>query len=36
MGYGNIFNERVVFHEAAHTFGMGTHGNYFTLISGGL
>ena len=36
MGYGGTRNERVVFHEAAHTFGMGTHGAYGGLISGGL
>lgn len=36
MGYGGIRNERVVFHEAAHTFGMGTGPNYGALISGGL
>lgn len=36
MGYGTIFNERVVFHEAAHTFGMGTHGNYAGLIPSGV
>ncbi|GAA5483102.1 LamG-like jellyroll fold domain-containing protein [Haloferula sargassicola] len=36
MGFGGIRNERVVFHEAAHTFGMGTHGNYFGLIAGGV
>ncbi|RYD42992.1 MAG: hypothetical protein EOP85_10645, partial [Verrucomicrobiaceae bacterium] len=35
MGYGGIRNERVVFHEAAHTFGMGTYGAYGALISGG-
>ncbi|GAA5131830.1 hypothetical protein JIN84_07260 [Luteolibacter yonseiensis] len=36
MGYGGIRNERVVFHEAAHTFGMGTGPNYGNLISGGV
>lgn len=36
MGYGGTRNERVVFHEAAHTFGMGTHGTYPGLISGGV
>lgn len=36
MGYGGIRNERVVFHEAAHTFGMGTTGGYANLISGGV
>lgn len=36
MGYGGIRNERVVFHEAAHTFGMGTHGRYPGLIAGGV
>ncbi len=35
MGYGGTRNERVVFHEAAHTFGMGTHGAYAGLIAGG-
>ncbi|MES2476599.1 MAG: LamG-like jellyroll fold domain-containing protein [Verrucomicrobiota bacterium] len=35
MGYGGTRNERVVFHEAAHTFGMGTHWTYGGLISGG-
>lgn len=35
MGYGGIRNERVVFHEAGHTFGMGTYGAYGDLISGG-
>jgi hypothetical protein len=36
MGYGGIRNERVVFHEAAHTFGMGTGPNYGNLIAGGV
>lgn len=36
MGYGGTRNERVVFHEAAHTFGMGTHSTYPGLISGGV
>ena len=36
MGFGGTRNERVVFHEAAHTFGMGTHGTYPGLISGGV
>ncbi len=36
MGYGGMRNERVVFHEAAHTFGMGTTGAYANLISGGV
>lgn len=36
MGFGNNRNERTVFHEAAHTFGMGTHGNYWGLLSGGV
>lgn len=36
MGYGGNRNERVVFHEAAHTFGMGTGPNYRDLISGGV
>ena len=36
MGYGNNRNERVVFHEAAHTFGMGTHWAYGGLLSGGV
>ena len=35
MGFGGARNERVVFHEAAHTFGMGTHGAYPGLVSGG-
>jgi hypothetical protein len=35
MGYGGTRNERVVFHEAAHTFGMGTHGAYGGLVAGG-
>src|SRR5690606_7789661 len=35
MGYGGIRNERVVFHEAAHTFGMGTHWAYGGLVAGG-
>lgn len=36
MGYGGIRNERVVFHEAAHTFGMGTGPNYGGLLVGGV
>jgi hypothetical protein len=36
MGYGGTRNERVVFHEAAHTFGMGTTSSYSSLISGGV
>jgi hypothetical protein len=36
MGYGGSRNERVVFHEAAHTFGMGTTSAYSNLISGGV
>ncbi len=36
MGYGGTRNERVVFHEAGHTFGMGTGPNYGGLISGGV
>jgi regulation of enolase protein 1 (concanavalin A-like superfamily) len=36
MGYGGVRNERVVFHEAAHTFGMGTHGGYGGLFTGGV
>jgi hypothetical protein len=36
MGYGKSRNERVVFHEAAHTFGMGTGPNYAALIAGGV
>jgi regulation of enolase protein 1 (concanavalin A-like superfamily) len=36
MGFGGSRNERVVFHEASHTFGMGTHGSYPGLIAGGL
>lgn len=36
MGFGGSRNERVVFHEASHTFGMGTGPNYATLIAGGL
>lgn len=36
MGYGNSRNERVVFHEAAHTFGMGTHSLYPSRLSGGV
>jgi hypothetical protein len=36
MGYGGVRNERVVFHEAAHTFGMGTTGAYDNLIAGGV
>lgn len=36
MGFGGSRNERVVFHEAAHTFGMGTTAAYSTLIAGGV
>jgi hypothetical protein len=36
MGFGGSRNERVVFHEAAHTFGMGTTSAYASLIAGGL
>jgi hypothetical protein len=36
MGYGNSRNERVVFHEAAHTFGMGTTTAYSSLVAGGV
>lgn len=36
MGFGGSRNERVVFHEAGHTFGMGTHWTYGGLIAGGL
>lgn len=36
MGYGGTRNERVVFHEAAHTFGMGTTSAYANLIAGGV
>ena len=36
MGFGGSRNERVVFHEASHTFGMGTGPNYANLIAGGL
>jgi len=36
MGYGGVRNERVAFHEAAHTFGMGTHSTYGGLIVGGV
>jgi regulation of enolase protein 1 (concanavalin A-like superfamily) len=36
MAFGGSRNERVVFHEAAHTFGMGTHGSYPGLLSGGV
>ncbi|MES2476596.1 MAG: LamG-like jellyroll fold domain-containing protein [Verrucomicrobiota bacterium] len=36
MGYGGTRNERVAFHEAAHTFGMGTGPGYSGLIAGGL
>jgi hypothetical protein len=36
MGYGGSRNERVVFHEAAHTFGMGTTAAYANLIAGGV
>jgi len=36
MGYGGTRNERVVFHEAAHTFGMGTTTAYANLIAGGV
>lgn len=36
MGYGGSRNERVVFHEAAHTLGMGTTTAYANLIAGGV
>lgn len=36
MGFGGTRNERVVFHEAGHTFGMGTGPNYSALIAGGV
>lgn len=36
MGYGGTRNTRVVFHEGAHTFGMGTTAAYASLISGGV
>lgn len=36
MGYGGTRNERVVFHEAAHTFGMGQTTAYSNLIAGGV
>lgn len=36
MGFGGSRNERVVFHEAAHTFGMGTHWAYGGLLAGGV
>ncbi|HEX8312064.1 MAG TPA: LamG-like jellyroll fold domain-containing protein [Chthoniobacteraceae bacterium] len=36
MGYGGTRNERVVFHEASHTFGMGTRPNYSSLVAGGI
>ncbi|MDB6071319.1 MAG: hypothetical protein JWL81_2490 [Verrucomicrobiales bacterium] len=36
MGFGGTRNERVVFHEAAHTFGMGTGPAYGGLIAGGV
>ena len=36
MGFGGTRNERVVFHEAAHTFGMGTTTAYANLIAGGV
>jgi len=36
MGFGGSRNERVVFHEAGHTFGMGTHWAYGGLIAGGM
>ncbi len=36
MGFGGIRNERVAFHEAGHTFGMGTGPNYGNLIAGGV
>lgn len=35
MGFGGTRNERVVFHEASHTFGMGTHWIYPGLVAGG-
>lgn len=36
MGYGGTRNTRVVFHEGAHTFGMGTTTAYANLISSGV
>ncbi len=36
MGYGGTRNERVVFHEASHTFGMGTTSAYANLVAGGV
>jgi len=36
IGCGGTRNTRVIFHEGAHTFGMGTYGDYFTLIAGGV
>jgi hypothetical protein len=36
MGFGGTRNERVVFHEASHTFGMGTTSAYANLIAGGV
>lgn len=36
MGYGGQRTTRVVLHEAAHTFGMGTISAYFNLLSGGV
>lgn len=36
MGFGGPRNERVVFHESAHTFGMGTTTAYANLIAGGV
>lgn len=36
MGFGGTRNERVVFHEASHTFGMGTTSAYASLIAGGV
>ena len=36
MGYGGQRSVRVVLHEGAHTFGMGTGPNYHALIAGGV
>ncbi len=36
MGFGGTRNTRVVFHEGAHTFGMGTTTAYANLIAGGV
>ncbi len=36
IGCGGTRNTRVIFHEGAHTFGMGTTSAYASLISGGV